>query len=511
MDRIKIKRALISVSDKTNIVELSKFLAAKNIEIISTGGTYELLKNNNIDVINISDFTSFPEILSGRVKTLHPKIHGGLLAIPDNEEHLREAKENKIKSIDLSIINLYPFMDHVKKGSDSDLIRENIDIGGPSMIRSTAKNYNFKTIVTDIDDYKILQSQINDNDGCVDLNFREDMAKKAFSLTANYDANIANWFNQNGELGQKLVFSADLKQELRYGENSHQKAKIYQDHFDNCGISYAQKLQGKDLSYNNFNDADAALAIVCEFSNPSCVIVKHANPCGVASSDNILQSYKKAFESDCKSAFGGIVALNRKVDVDLAEEISKIFFEVIIAPEFSDLAIETLSKKKNLRLLKTNIKKSKNKYEIKTISGGFLTQEIDNKIINIKDLQSVSKVKVTDQELNELVFAMKICKYVKSNAIVVSSNFQTIGIGCGQQNRVDSTEIACKKSSKFSNNKFMASDAFFPFADNIDIAAKYGIKAIIAPSGSIRDKEVVAACDQHNIALYFIKTRHFKH
>jgi phosphoribosylaminoimidazolecarboxamide formyltransferase/IMP cyclohydrolase len=512
MSKIKIKRALISVSDKTDIVRLSKFLETKNIEIISTGGTYKLLKDNNINVINISEFTTFPEILSGRVKTLHPKIHGGLLAIPDNDQHIKETKDNNIKAIDLAIINLYPFTDHIKKGSDDDLIRENIDIGGPSMIRSTAKNYHYKTIVTDIEDYQNLQDQINNNDGAVDLDFRLNMARKAFNLTANYDANIANWFNHNTKCQDNLVILGDLKQELRYGENSHQKAKIYQDNFYQEGITNAKKLQGKDLSYNNFNDSDAALNIITEFSEPACSIIKHANPCGVAISSNIFESYKKAFASDSKSAFGGIVALNRKIEKDLAEEISKIFFEVIIAPDFSDEALEIFSKKKNLRLLKANIKKLQKKIEIKTISGGFLTQEIDQKNFTIKDLQLASETKISNLDLEELVFAMKICKYVKSNAIVVTNNMQTIGIGCGQQNRVDSVEIACKKSLNYSNeNKFLASDAFFPFADNIEIAAKYNIKAIVAPSGSIRDKEVIEACNKHNIALYFTNTRHFKH
>ena len=514
MSKIKIKRALISVSDKTNIIELAKFLEEKNIEIISTGGTYELLKKNNINVINISDFTKFPEILSGRVKTLHPKIHGGLLAIPDNAEHIREANENAIESIDLTIINLYPFMDHIKKGSEPDLIRENIDIGGTSMIRSSAKNYHYKTIITDINDYTKLQKQINDNDGAVDLEFRTDLAKKAFSLTAQYDCNIANWFSGSDEnKDDKLLISGELKQELRYGENYHQKAKVFRDNFCNEGIVNAKQLQGKDLSYNNFNDADAALAILLEFNEPSFVIVKHANPCGVVSCPNISDSYKKAFASDSKSAFGGIIALNRKIEKDLAEEISKIFFEVIIAPDFSKEALDIFAKKKNLRLLKSDISKSlKKKIETKTISGGFLTQEIDNKIITKNDLKLASKTKIPDTELEELIFAMKICKYVKSNAIVITSDFQTIGIGCGQQNIVDSVEIACKKSLNSSNyNKFLASDAFFPFADNIEIVAKYDIKAIIAPSGSIRDEEVITACNKHNIALYFLTTRHFKH
>jgi phosphoribosylaminoimidazolecarboxamide formyltransferase/IMP cyclohydrolase len=511
MTKIKIQRALISVSDKRNIIELAQFLETQNIEIISTGGTYKLLKENNINVINISEFTNFPEILSGRVKTLHPKIHGGLLAIPDNEQHIKESNENNINAIDLTIINLYPFMDHIAKGSDDDVIRENIDIGGPSMIRSTAKNYHYKTIITDISDYEKLKEQIT-NDSSTTLDFRQEMSKKAFNLTANYDANIANWFNKDSTPEDKLLLSGDLKQELRYGENSHQKARIYQDNFRKEGITHAIKLQGKDLSYNNFNDSDAALAIVTEFSEATAVIVKHSNPCGVASSSDILQSFEKAFNSDSKSAFGGIVALNRKIESDLAEKMSKIFFEVIIAPDFSDESLKIFSKKKNLRILKTNIAKSNQMIEIKTISGGFLAQEIDNKIIDKSNLKLASNKKISDQELDELIFAMKICKYVKSNAIIVTSDLQTIGIGCGQQNRVDSVAIACKKALNFNkDNKFLASDAFFPFADNIEIAAKYGIKAIIAPSGSIRDEEVIAACNDHNIALYFSETRHFKH
>lgn len=513
MNKINIKRALISVSDKTNIIDLAKFLDEQNVEIISTGGTYKLLKKNNIKVVNISDFTNFPEILSDRVKTLHPKIHGGLLAIPDDEIHIKETRENNILSIDLSIINLYPFMDHIEKGSDKNIIRENIDIGGPAMIRSTAKNYQYKTIITDIADYEILKQQMLQNNNQTDLEFREDMAKKAFYHTASYDSNIANWFGRNdNNFADNLLISANLKQNLRYGENSHQKAAVYQDNFDKNGIIGATQLQGKDLSYNNFNDSDAALEILNEFSDPACVIVKHANPCGVAIDKTILNSYKRAFDSDSKSAFGGIIALNRQVEEDLALEISKIFYEVIIAPDFSKEALEIFSKKKNLRLLKVNMAQLAQKFEIKTVSGGFLTQEIDRKIITKSDLKAVSNIKIDDKNLEDLIFAMKICKYVKSNAIVIGSNSQTIGIGCGQQNRVDSVEIACKKSLEFDvADKFLASDAFFPFADNVDIAAKYGIKAIVTPSGSIRDEEVIAACNKYNIALYFVENRHFKH
>lgn len=513
----KIKRALISVSDKSGIVELASFLTKNNVEIISTGGTYKILKDNNIKVKDISDFTGFPEIMDGRVKTLHPKVHGALLGVLDDENHLKQAKENDIESIDLVIINLYPFVETVNKGASHEDIIENIDIGGPSMIRSAAKNHAFKTVITAASDYQLLVEEMLANEGATTFAFRQNLARKAFNLTANYDSAISSYFGKylNDNFSSKLDLAATLKQELRYGENGHQKAAIYSFDFNkNSGIANAIQLQGKELSYNNFNDADAAFNLVLEFNDPACVIIKHANPCGVAIDDNIKVAFDKALNCDPKSAFGGIVALNRDVDAALAEEISKIFFEVIIAPKFSDEAKSVLSSKKNLRLLEVNLNSDQTK-QIKSISGGVLVQDQDDKKIRIEDLKLVSKKSASKEQLKELLFAMAICKHVKSNAIVITQNLQAIGVGCGQTSRVDSVEIACKKVDNFTNqNKsglVLASDAFFPFADGLEFAANFGVKAFIAPSGSIRDNEVIEAANKHDVALYFIDSRHFKH
>lgn len=523
MTNRKIKRALISVSDKSGIVELSQFLVKNGVEIISTGGTFKLLKKNNIPAKDISELTGFPEIMDGRVKTLHPKVHGGLLAVLDNEEHQKQAKDNNIVPIDLVIINLYPFVQTVKKGAAYEEVIENIDIGGPSMIRSAAKNHLYKTVVTNIADYNSLTEQMQQNDGVTTLQYRQNLARKAFVTTATYDQAIAKYFNQNQNIdfASNLSLPATLKQTLRYGENSHQKAAIYQDDLNDFGITSAKQLQGKELSYNNFNDADAAFNIALEFKEPAAAIVKHANPCGVSINDDINIAYKKAFEADSKSAFGGIVAVNRAVDEQLALEISKIFFEVIIAPEFSVKAQEIFSKKKNLRLLQANFVKPTNEKQIKSISGGFLVQDVDYKEITKENLTIAGSVKINEEQIKQQIFAMKICKHVKSNAIVVANNFQSVGIGAGQMNRVGSVEIACQKAANFTDldgklsNKavggVLASDAFFPFADNVEIAAKYGIKLLIAPSGSIRDNEVLEACEKHKIALSFVDSRHFKH
>ena len=520
----KIKRALISVSDKENIIDLAKFLENNNIEIISTGGTYKLLQQNNIKAIEISDFTGFPEIMDGRVKTLHPKVHGALLAIPDNKKHQEQAQQNNIQSIDLVIINLYPFVQTLHKNPDShDEIIENIDIGGPSMIRSTAKNYNYKTIISDKKDYAELIKQISNNNNSTDLEFRKKMACKAFTNTANYDQAISSYFNSNinEEFPEKLLYPATLSQKLRYGENSHQKAAIYQNDLDIYGIANAKQFQGKELSYNNFNDSNAAFNAVSEFDQPACAIIKHANPCGISISDNILEAYEKAFEADSKSAFGGIVALNREVNSDLAQEISKIFFEVIIAPSFSQEALEIFAKKKNLRLLSAIKSKNQHEKEIKSISGGILVQDIDQKTITSKDITLASNYKANQEQIDELIFAMSVCKHVKSNAIVITNARQNVGIGAGQTSRVDSVEIACKKAENFTDingniinkaqNAVLASDAFFPFADGLEYAAKKGIKAMIAPKGSIRDQEVIDMANKYQISLYFIESRHFKH
>jgi phosphoribosylaminoimidazolecarboxamide formyltransferase/IMP cyclohydrolase len=511
----KISRCLISVSDKSGIVELAKYLDQKNVEIISTGGTKKLLADNKIRVKDISEFTHFPEIMDGRVKTLHPKVHGALLGILNNETHQKQASENDISSIDLLIVNLYPFVETVAKTDDEEEIIENIDIGGPAMVRSASKNFAYKTVITDSSDYQYLISELEKNSNATSFEFRKSSAKKAFRRISDYDLAIANWFD--GVTPNDFVLQGSLKQSLRYGENSHQKAALYSN--SSHGLVNAKQLQGKELSYNNLNDSDAAYNLVLEFDKPACVIVKHANPCGASVGKDLEDSYSKAFLADSKSAFGGIVALNGKITAKLAEKISEIFYEVIIAKDIDEAAKEILASKKNLRVLIADFVKPIEP-QVKTISGGFLLQESDRKKINLSDLKQVSKIGVDKMELDQLIFAMEVCKHVKSNAIVVANNFQTVGLGIGQTNRVDACEIACKKAANFienekiidkANGSYLASDAFFPFADNIEIAAKYGIKAIIAPAGSIRDTEVIAKADEQGIALYFIETRHFRH
>ena len=508
----KIKRCLISVSDKSGIVELSKYLASQGVEIISTGGTSKLLTQNGISNKDISEFTGFPEMMDGRVKTLHPKVHGALLAVRDNPEHAAAAKEHGIESIDLLVINLYPFVETVAKTSDEEEIIENIDIGGPAMVRSASKNFGYTTVITDASQYQNLIAEMNNNSGATSLEFRKNSAAAAFKNIADYDLAISQWFNKTD-----FALVGSLKQSLRYGENSHQKAAVYSN--TNSGIVNARQLQGKELSYNNLNDSDAAYNLVLEFEKPACAIIKHANPCGTAIGENLVEAYKKALSSDPKSAFGGIVALNGEIDEALATELSKMFFEVIIAKGISQKAQEILATKKNLRVLIADFKRTV-ETQVKSVSGGFLVQDLDQKTITKNDLKLVSKKAASDSEIEQLIFAMSVCKHVKSNAIVVTSNFQTVGVGAGQMSRVDSCEIACSKASQFFDGEknidkakggILASDAFFPFADNIEIASSYGIGAIIAPGGSMRDEEVIAKANEKGIALYFIETRHFKH
>lgn len=508
----KIKRCLISVSDKSGIVELAKYLVSQGVEIISTGGTSKLLSQNKIANKDISDFTGFPEMMDGRVKTLHPKVHGALLAVLDNPDHVKAAKDHQIESIDLLIINLYPFVETVAKTSDEEEIIENIDIGGPAMVRSASKNFAYKTVITDVSQYEKLREEMEKNSAATSFEFRKNMASAAFKNIADYDIAISNWFNKTD-----FLLSGKLKQELRYGENSHQKAAVYST--SNSGIVNAKQIQGKELSYNNLNDSDAAYNLVLEFEKPACTIIKHANPCGTAIGSNLLEAYKRALSSDPKSAFGGIVALNGKVDEALAIELSKMFYEVIIVKEIDEKATAILAAKKNLRVLIADFKKAAGS-QIKSVSGGFLIQDLDQKIISKNDLKLVTKKSASESEIEQLIFAMSVCKHVKSNAIVVVQDFQTVGLGAGQTSRVDACEIACKKAAEFFDGEknidkarggFLASDAFFPFADNIEIAAKFGIKAIIAPGGSMRDEEVIAMANEKNIALYFIETRHFKH
>lgn len=508
----KISRCLISVSDKSGVVELAKFLSAQNVEIISTGGTFKLLRDQNIAAKDISDFTKFPEMMDGRVKTLHPNVHGALLAVLDNKEHVAAAKQHGIESIDLLIVNLYPFVETVAKTNDEEEIIENIDIGGPAMVRSASKNFAYKTVITDAAQYQNLIEEMQKNSGATSFEYRKTLAAQAFRNIAAYDLAISNWFNQDD-----FALTGKLKQGLRYGENSHQKAAIYSN--SNSGIVNARQLQGKELSYNNINDSDAAYNLVLEFEKPACAIIKHANPCGVAVGENLLEAYKRALSSDPKSAFGGIVALNGKIDEALAGELSKMFYEVIIAREIDEKAQEILAAKKNLRVVLADFKLEVQK-QVKSVSGGFLVQDLDQKIITKNDLKLVSQKSASEEEIAQLIFAAGVCKHVKSNAIVVVQNHQTVGIGGGQTSRVDACEIACKKASQFFDGEknvdrakggFLASDAFFPFADNIEIAAKFGIKAIVATGGSVRDDEVIAKANEMGIALYFIETRHFKH
>jgi phosphoribosylaminoimidazolecarboxamide formyltransferase/IMP cyclohydrolase len=513
---VKIKKALISVSDKEKIIPLAKFLSKNDIEIISTGGTAKILQENKIETTDISDFTKFPEMMGGRVKTLHPKVHGALLADLENKSHTKAVEEFCIDVIDLLIVNFYPFEKTVASSKDDNEIIENIDIGGPAMVRSAAKNFKNKIVITDNSDYDLLIGHLKKNSFTSALEFRRNQARKAFSLVASYDMAIANYFNQEDD--DFYFLRGNLKQKLRYGENSHQQAAVFNN--DTEGLTNATQLQGKELSYNNYNDANAAFEIASEFSDPTVAIIKHANPCGVAYDSDIAIAYNKAFSSDKKSAFGGIVAINREVNGDLARKISQIFYEVVIAPKFSNEAKEILQKKKNLRLLEFSFKRNFQK-EIKTISGGFLMQNCDNKRIIISNLKQAGEVGISQDKKSQLVFAMSICKYVKSNAIVVVNDFQTVGVGCGQTSRVDSFEIACKKAEKFEKNSgeienrcqdsFLASDAFLPFPDNIYIAQKYGIKAIVAPCGSVNDPKVIEAANKASIALYFIDSRHFKH
>ena len=504
-----ISRCLISVSNKDNIIELAQYLEDQNIEIISTGGTKKALLQAGIKVKDISDLTNFPEIMDGRVKTLHPNVHGALLGINSNQNHMQQAQENNIKSIDLLIVNLYPFEQTVSNNASEEEIIENIDIGGPAMIRSCAKNFSYKCVITSNSQYGELINHLKENNNQTTYDFRHNVAKQAFNMIANYDLAISNWFNKDN-----FSLNCTLKQNLRYGENPHQSAKLYS--LGSSGIVGATQIQGKELSYNNINDASGAYNLILEFNTPTCAIIKHANPCGVASDNNILTAYQKALNCDSKSAFGGIVALNDTINKELANELSSMFFEVIIAKGINSEAKEILSKKKNLRILIADFNNIKQQ-DIKTVSGGILVQDLDQKQISVKDLIKAGKETLNDNELEDLIFAMNICKHVKSNAIIVCQDTQAIGIGAGQMSRVDACHLACNKASEFvnSNNSFnplfLASDAFFPFSDNIEIAHKYNIKAAIAPRGSIRDNEVIEKANELKIALYFIDSRHFKH
>ena len=518
----KIKRALVSVSDKTGIVEFASQLASRDIIILSTGGTARLLADAGIEVIEISDYTGFPEIMDGRVKTLHPKIHGGLLARRGTDDAVMA--ENNIEPIDLVVVNLYPFEATVNQ-SDCTLADaiENIDIGGPTMLRSAAKNHAYVGAVVDAADYENIIDEIDNHDGSLTDETRFYLAQKVFAHTANYDANVSNYLgaiSTDGEdLDYPLTFTSQFRklQELRYGENPHQTAAFYTQQNPPSGtIAASEQRQGKTLSYNNITDTDAALECVLSYQEAACVIVKHANPCGVAVGENVRQAYERAYQTDPTSAFGGIIAFNCPLDEETAKAIiERQFVEVIIAPSVSKEALDVLSVKENIRVLEAGIRETVlQQLTMKRVSGGLLIQDNDRGFIERDDLTIVSKRPPTEKELEDLLFAWKVVKYVKSNAIVYAKDKQTIGIGAGQMSRIYSARIAAIKAEDEGlevSGSVMASDAFFPFRDGIDAAAKAGVTAIIQPGGSIRDDEVIAAADEANMAMVFTSMRHFLH
>ena len=504
------KRALISVSDKTNIVEFAKGLEKHGFEVISTGGTYTHLKNNGVSCISIEDVTNFPEILEGRVKTLHPKIHGGLLSKRGNELHNKHVAENNIEYIDLVCVNLYPFEATVKKaGVSEEEIIENIDIGGPSMLRSAAKNFNDVTVVTDINDYEKVLEELEQ--GGITYETRRALAIKVFNTTASYDAAIANYFNKKDNLiPEKLTLSYKLQDSLRYGENPHQKAYHYvQDNNESYALQNAVQLHGKEMSYNNIQDASAALDILSEFDETTCVAVKHMNPCGVATGNSVFEAYSRAYEADPVSIFGGIVAVNGKVDKETAEKMHSIFLEIILATDYDEEALEILTKKKNLRIYKLSEKNNNHEQQIKSVRGGILVQGFNDQLAD--EYEGVTEKKVDESQQRDIEFGLKVVKHVKSNAIVVVKNGQTLGIGAGQMNRVGSCRIALEQAGEKARGAVLASDAFFPMRDSADIAADYGIAAIVQPGGSIRDQESIDACNEKGVAMVFSKIRHFKH
>lgn len=504
------KRALISVSDKTNIVEFAKGLEKYGFEIISTGGTFTYLKNNGVACISIEDVTHFPEILEGRVKTLHPKIHGGLLSKRGNELHNKHVAENNIEYIDLVCVNLYPFEATVKKeGVSEEEIIENIDIGGPSMLRSAAKNFNDVTVVTDIRDYDRILNELEN--GGITLATRRSLAIKVFNTTASYDAAIANYFNKADNLvPEKLTLSYTLEDTLRYGENPHQKAYHYvQDNNESYALQNAVQLHGKEMSYNNIQDASAALDILAEFDEIACVAVKHMNPCGVAIGKDVFEAYSRAYDADPVSIFGGIVAVNGIIDKATAEKMHSIFLEIILAVDYDDEALEILTKKKNLRIYKLGDKNNNHEQQIKSVRGGILVQDFNSELA--ESYEVVTDKQPTKEQMTDLEFGLKVVKHVKSNAIVVVKNGQTLGIGAGQMNRVGSCKIALEQAGALADGAVLASDAFFPMRDSADLAAEYNIAAIVQPGGSIRDQESIDACNEKGVAMLFSKIRHFKH
>jgi phosphoribosylaminoimidazolecarboxamide formyltransferase/IMP cyclohydrolase len=524
----KITRALISVSDKTGLVDFARALAGYGIELISTGGTAKALADAGLRVTDVAELTGFPEMMDGRVKTLHPKVHGGLLAIRDNAEHAAAMAAHGIKPIDLLIVNLYPFEATVAKGSSFDDCVENIDIGGPAMIRAAAKNHADVTVVVEPDDYPALLSELAGHGGATTLDFRKRLAAKAYARTASYDAAISNWFA--AEIGDAApafrAFGGRLAESLRYGENPHQTAAFYRTPERRFGVATARQVQGKQLSYNNLNDTDAAYECVAEFDPAraaACVIVKHANPCGVAEGGTLTEAYRKALACDPTSAFGGIVAVNRTLDAEAARAITEIFTEVIITPDATDEAVAIVGAKKNLRLLLAGGLPGPRAAGLvaKTVAGGLLVQSRDNAVIDDMEMKVVTRRAPTNAELADLAFAFRVAKHVKSNTIVYARDRATVGIGAGQMSRVDAARIAARKAedaakegglvSPLTRGSVVASDAFFPFADGLLVAIEAGATAVIQPGGSVRDAEVVKAADDHGVAMVFTGVRHFRH
>jgi phosphoribosylaminoimidazolecarboxamide formyltransferase/IMP cyclohydrolase len=527
-DRVKIRTALLSVSDKAGIIDLARALNEQGVRLLSTGGTHKAIAAAGLAVTDVSDVTGFPEIMDGRVKTLHPNVHGGLLSIRDDEEHVAAMKEHGIEGIDLAVINLYPFEEVRAAGGDYPTTVENIDIGGPAMIRASAKNHAYVTIVTDPADYAALIEALKASGGETEYSFRQKLAAKAYARTAAYDTAISNWFAEALEIETPAyrTIGGVLKEAMRYGENPHQSAGFYVTGENRPGVATATLLQGKQLSYNNINDTDGAFELIGEFAanqGPACAIIKHANPCGVATGSTLRQAYLRALACDSTSAFGGIIALNQLLDGETAEEIVKLFTEVIIAPEVSDEAKAIIASKKNLRLLVTGGLPDPRSRGItaKTVAGGLLVQSRDNGVIEDVELKVVTKRAPTATEMEDLKFAYKVAKHVKSNAIVYAKDGQTAGIGAGQMSRIDSARIAGLKAEDaakamgwaepMTKGSAVASEAFFPFADGLLSAISAGATAVIQPGGSMRDAEVIAAADEHNVAMVFTGMRHFRH
>ncbi len=527
-DLSPVRRALLSVSDKSGLVELGQALAGLGIELLSTGGTARSLREAGLDVIDVAEVTGFPEMMDGRVKTLHPKVHGGLLGLRDDPDHLAAMEAHGIGAIDLLVVNLYPFEATVAAGADYETCIENIDIGGPAMIRAAAKNHRFVNVVVDTDDYEALLSELKEHDGATSLGFRQRLAQTAYARTGSYDAAVSTWMAGALDLGspRRRVFAGTLAEDLRYGENPHQNAAFYTDGSARPGVATATQHQGKALSYNNINDTDAAFELVCDFdpeADPVCAIIKHANPCGVARGTTLSEAYRRAFDCDRISAFGGIIALNRQLDAETAKEITTILTEVVIAPDATPEAIEVFAAKKNLRLLTTGALADpvQAALAVRQVSGGYLVQDKDIGRVDQADLRVVTKRAPSDAELSDLMFAWTVAKHVKSNAIVYVKDGATVGVGAGQMSRVDSTRIAARKaedmaatmglSAPLTQGSVVASDAFFPFADGLLAAAEAGATAVIQPGGSMRDNEVIAAADEAGLAMVFTQMRHFRH